>query len=165
MSDGHPLPYTWEFWVIKSDKTDYEIEPICSFTTIEEFWDCYMQFPPLGELRRGGLGLFKKGIKPAWEDPQNSQGTSVRLLDFPAGSQECWDNLVVSVISGELESRLSGIPLCGLYAVLRLNADQFTVELWFGQGKGLEDERIMYQALRPLNLPGLKVRVIPRRKG
>jgi hypothetical protein len=164
-SSGHPLPYTWEFWVIKSDPKDYEIEPIISFSTVEEFWEYYLQFPALGQLRRGGIGLFKKGIKPAWEDPQNAHGTSVRLIDFPVNRNECWDALVISVISGELESRLSGVSLCGLYAVMKFKADQFTVELWFGQGRGLEDDRVIYQVLRPLDLPDLKVRMISRRKG
>jgi hypothetical protein len=63
------LPYTWVFWVIKSDRTDYEIEPIISFSTVEEFWRYYLQFPGIDQVKRGGIGLFKKGIKPAWEDP------------------------------------------------------------------------------------------------
>jgi hypothetical protein len=133
------LPYTWEFWVIKSEGSDYEIEPIVSFSTVEEFWQYYLQFPGISEVKRGGIGLFRKGIAPAWEDPQNASGCAVRFNEFDT-RKENWEHLVLAVVGGTIESKVQGAPFCGLYAVWRPGRNRLTLELWFGRGSIQERE-------------------------
>ena len=130
----HQLPTEWEFWVSKYGESSYEIEPIAPFGTIEDFWHVFLQFPPIDDLKGGGLSLFKKGIRPAWEDPRNEDGQSARLMAFRV-NKENWEHLILSVIGGSLEAKVPGIELCGIAAVWRGNINRLQAELWYGKGK------------------------------
>jgi hypothetical protein len=124
------------FWVIKSDHMNYEIEPIVSFSTVEKFWEYYLQFPGLSEIKRGGLGLFKKGITPAWEDPANSGGSSVKLHSFDV-SKDNWDRLIFLVIGGTLEANIQSANVHGIYTMMKPGSNSVIVELWFGKNQGV----------------------------
>lgn len=129
----HELPFEWEFWVSKAGASEYEIESIASFRTIEDFWNIYLQFPPIEELRRGALSLFKKGIRPAWEDPQNAGGQSARITTLKI-TKETWEHLVLTVIGGSLEAKALGAPLCGIYVARKAGINSLRAEFWFGRG-------------------------------
>ena len=66
-----------------------KVQPICEFSTVEEFWQYFNHIPRPGKVFFDGeskasvgpsnkvideLSIFKKGIKPEWEDPQNRDG-------------------------------------------------------------------------------------------
>jgi hypothetical protein len=129
------LPYEWVFWVIKTDHMEYEIEKIVSFSTVEKFWEYYMQFPAITSMKRGGIGLFKKGITPAWEDPANSGGISLKVNSF-GHSKEEWDRLVLLVIGGTLEAKIRSATLHGIYTMAKPGSNSVIVELWFGRAPG-----------------------------
>ena len=93
----HQLPSKWEFWVVQSNQ-NYEIESIASFSTIESFWNIYSQFPSIEKMGNGGLSLFKYGIKPAWEDENNLNGFSIRIIK--KFDQKDFDELVMLIIGG-----------------------------------------------------------------
>ncbi|KAK4300107.1 hypothetical protein Pmani_027672 [Petrolisthes manimaculis] len=74
----HPLQNTWTLWFFKieSNRTweDCQME-IASFETVEEFWALYNHIEPASRLKVGcDYSMFKKGIKPMWEDESNRQG-------------------------------------------------------------------------------------------
>jgi len=83
---SHPLESEWTFWYdrrptaaakrIRGERDQYEsnLRPIGSFGTIEEFWRFYnhMVKPTRMEVN-ANYHLFKKGIKPLWEDTANAQ--------------------------------------------------------------------------------------------
>lgn len=127
----HQLPSKWEFWVVQSNQ-NYEIESIASFSTIESFWNIYSQFPSIEKMGNGGLSLFKYGIKPAWEDENNLNGFSIRIIK--KFDQKDFDELVMLIIGGTLEENLPDVHLCGLY-VLKKSTDNMNVALWFKEGK------------------------------
>ena len=125
IKDSHKLPSDWEFWVIQTNY-EYEIESIVSFSTIEEFWNYYLQFPNILQMKTGGFALFKKDIKPAWEDSQNQGGARVRI-NKPL-SKEQFDYIICAMIGGTIDRDLQ-VKLCGLY----VNATKkMQIELWFG---------------------------------
>jgi hypothetical protein len=136
----HSLPNPWVFWVITLGDRNYEIEPIVSFETIEEFWDYYLQLPPLSKLRRGGIALFKNGITPAWEDRCNRGGNTFRLMDFTQPHSAKWESLLISAISGEIETQIPRSNFCGIYTVLKPDG-QWGVDLWFGRFESATRER------------------------
>lgn len=46
-----------------------------SFDSVEEFWGIYNNIPKASELpQKSDYHLFKFGVRPEWEDPQNSKG-------------------------------------------------------------------------------------------
>lgn len=132
-TEVHKLPCEWQFWVSKVSTSEYEIESIASFATIEDFWSIYLQFPQIEELRRGGLSLFKKGIRPAWEDPQNAGGQTARLTALRI-TKESWEHLVLAVIGGSLEAKVTGAPLCGISVAWTPRLNSLRAEIWYGRG-------------------------------
>lgn len=127
----HPLPSEWEFWVVQSNQ-NYEIESIATFNTIESFWNVYSQFPSIEKMENGGLSLFKRGIKPAWEDESNLNGFSIRIKK--KFEKKEFDELVMMIIGGSLEQKMPDVQLCGLY-VLKKTVDNMNVALWFKEGE------------------------------
>ncbi|KAF2877154.1 translation initiation factor eIF 4e-like domain-containing protein [Massariosphaeria phaeospora] len=76
----HPLMNTWTLWFTKppSGKGDNWAEllkEVISFDSVEEFWGIYNNITPTSDLAlKSDYHLFKKGVRPEWEDPQNKHG-------------------------------------------------------------------------------------------
>lgn len=74
----HPLQNVWTLWYLENDRTksweDMQNE-ITSFDTVEDFWSLYNHIKPPSEIKLGSdYSLFKKGIRPMWEDAANNNG-------------------------------------------------------------------------------------------
>jgi translation initiation factor 4E len=88
----------------KADPNDYEksIKLIGAFNTIESFWTYQDYLVRPGETRNIDYHLFRKGIKPIWEDEANKAGGKwiVRLKKGLAARY--WELVVISVIGEAL---------------------------------------------------------------
>lgn len=79
-----PLQRSWTMWYDapsknnkKADQTTYHqnIKQIVSFRTVEDFWSLFNNLMPPSNLKdKCNYHMFKEGIMPAWEDPQNAHG-------------------------------------------------------------------------------------------
>mmetsp|Transcript_56694 Transcript_56694/g.159100 ORF Transcript_56694/g.159100 Transcript_56694/m.159100 type:complete len:252 (-) Transcript_56694:155-910(-) len=156
------LSGTWTIWEQhkQSKDGDYSdaMKQVVSFSTAKEFWGCWNHIPQPSQLlegkkivREGGgssrkiidsIAIFRKGVMPEWEDPQNANGGHFQLTLKPrlpaAIIDELWNNVILGMISDAIEpaSMLTGARLVdkldmkGTKAVLR-------IELWFNE---LDDE-------------------------
>ncbi|KAK7206373.1 translation initiation factor eIF 4e-like domain-containing protein [Myxozyma melibiosi] len=76
----HPLRHKWTLWYTKPSqggKTDWGdlLKEVVTFDSVEEFWGVYNNIPKASELPlKSDYHLFKSGVRPEWEDPQNSKG-------------------------------------------------------------------------------------------
>lgn len=74
----NPLQHTWTFWYLKLEKNfswEHSQLDIATFSTIESFWSIFDSLLPLSETHHGcNYSIFKKGIRPIWEDPMNRNG-------------------------------------------------------------------------------------------
>lgn len=76
----HPLNTKWTLWFTKPLTSKNEnwsdlLKPVISFGSVEEFWGIYNSIPVANQLPvKSDYHLFKEGIKPEWEDEQNSKG-------------------------------------------------------------------------------------------
>ena len=80
-----PTP-TQEFdiWLFRREQTtkvvkgsqNYEdmLEHIGTFDTVERFWSLYSHIKRPSDLPSVNLSVFRKGIKPLWEDEANKKG-------------------------------------------------------------------------------------------
>jgi len=78
LSIKHPLHNVWTLWYLVNDRTeswkDMQNE-ITSFDTVEDFWSVYNHIKPPSEISVGNdYSIFKKGIRPMWEDNANKNG-------------------------------------------------------------------------------------------
>jgi len=74
----HPLQNTWTLWYYKSDRNcswEENQRKVIDFSTVEDFWALYNHIEEASKLNPGcDYSLFKKGIKPMWEDKENRKG-------------------------------------------------------------------------------------------
>jgi len=74
----HKLQYRWVLWYCKPErgaKWEDCMKEVIGFETVEDFWAMYNHIQVASGLSIGSdYYMFKEGIQPMWEDPQNCQG-------------------------------------------------------------------------------------------
>ncbi|KAL2111497.1 hypothetical protein VUR80DRAFT_9917 [Thermomyces stellatus] len=76
----HQLQNKWTLWFTKPPSGKGEnwnelLKKIIDFDSVEEFWGIYNNIVPVSELaQKSDYHLFKAGVRPEWEDPQNKHG-------------------------------------------------------------------------------------------
>ena len=114
---------------IKQEDYSDMVKKIAEFDTIEDFWEIY-QFLKKPEQAKHGLeiSLFKKNIKPMWEDPGNKSGGKVSLKIKKEFSNLIWDELVYRLIGNNFPL-IDNEEINGL--VFSLKRDSNFVQVWF----------------------------------
>lgn len=158
MASDPKLEHRWVVWEQhkKADKkVDYSdaMRKSATFGTCKEFWSCWNHIPQPSELLDNkkfvretndgqkniidSLMIFREGVAPEWEDPQNANGGHFQLQLKPqtgAGIiDELWNNIVVGMVSGAIEP--AGM-LTGARLVDKLDArlkPVLRIELWFNE--------------------------------
>lgn len=86
--EKHEINECWTFWYVytlshnekkkqskKNRHNEYILHEVYSFDTIEDFWCMYNNIYKVHEIMPNtDYMLFKKGVRPEWEDPQNREG-------------------------------------------------------------------------------------------
>jgi translation initiation factor 4E len=178
------LQSTWSVWEQhvqpkeKEKKGDYAdaTKSTVDFATVKEFWSVWNHLPQPSELldgkkwmRESGdsrtivdcLMVFKKGIKPEWEDPVNAKGGHFQV-QFKGGLggalvDEIWNSVVLAMIGGALEP---ADMVTGVRMVDKLNQKirpALRLELWFGEMES--DEKVQklkksFEQVMTTNLDG-----------
>ncbi|KAL1854108.1 hypothetical protein Plec18167_000025 [Paecilomyces lecythidis] len=127
----HPLKSTWIVWYRPPTPkySDYEKSTIAlaSISTVEGFWSVY------SHLKRPSLlptvsdyHIFKKGIRPVWEDEANKKGGKwiVRLKKGVA--DRYWEDLLLAMVGDQFAE--AGDEVCG--AVLSVRSGEDVLSVW-----------------------------------
>jgi hypothetical protein len=152
METTHPLQNTWVLWEHKQAKNqdDYEnsMREVCEFSTVEDFWRYWSFIPRPSEVLSDGkqhkevdgrvidaFSVFKKGIRPEWEDPMNQTGAefSVRKTMSPEILDVYWENIVLGLIGETIDA---GKDVCGCRVVDKSKSSK---------GGGAKDFRTMFR--------------------
>lgn len=129
---------------------DQNLQLIGSFATCEQFWKLFSHLVRPGDLNsHSDFHLFKKGIKPLWEDEANRYGGKwiVRLRKGLAS--RCWENLVMAMLG---EQFMVGEEICGAVVSIRYQEDILSVWNKTANDTGVTN-RIRDTFRRVLNLP------------
>jgi len=129
--DAHPLKNVWVVWYRSPGNKfqDYEksTQKIAYFGTVEEFWCVY------GHLRRPNVlphvsdyHLFKKGIRPVWEDKENRRGGKWNIRLKKGVSTRYWEELLLAIVGDQFGD--AGEDLCG--AVLSIRGNEDVLSVW-----------------------------------
>jgi len=118
MSPIHPLENEWVFWYdkrqlpgkrVKGEKEMYEsnLRPLGSFNTVEDFWRYYNHMVKPSKMdNNANYHLFKKDVKPMWEDTANVKGGKW-ILTVKGGDKslldQYWENLVLALVGETLD--------------------------------------------------------------
>merc|ERR1712232_403934 len=126
----YKLLNTWTIWEehaasgVKKMEWGSNNKEVVSFSSLKQFWSCFNHMPQPSILFSGkrygrrekdgsevfinALMLFKQGVRPEWEDPENAKGGHFQLSIQPkqasAGTlDELWNNIVLGMIAGLIE--------------------------------------------------------------
>ncbi|KAL1974822.1 hypothetical protein VTN31DRAFT_5026 [Thermomyces dupontii] len=129
--DEHPLKTTWVLWYRPPTpkSSDYEKSTIALATipSVESFWSIYTH------LKRPSLlptvsdyHIFKKGIRPVWEDEANKKGGKwiVRLKKGVA--DRYWEDLLLAIVGDQFGD--ASDEICG--AVLSVRSGEDVLSVW-----------------------------------
>lgn len=137
----HPLEYEWTFWYDKrntavgggrrkGEMQHYEtnLREIGDFGTVEDFWRYFHHIvKPTVMESNSNCHLFKKDIKPMWEDEHNANGGKWVVM---VGKQDrealdaVWEGVVLSLVG---ETIGESPELCGAVCSVRKKADKIAV--------------------------------------
>lgn len=129
----HRLRNSWVFWFrppiskangfIEYEKT---LHPIASCESAEEFFTVYQHLKRPSSLPLvSDYHLFKKGIRPIWEDDENKKGGKwiVRLKKGVA--DRYWENLLFAVIGDQFGD--ASDEVCGVVLSVRNGEDILSI--------------------------------------
>nr|QBK89122.1 MAG: translation initiation factor 4E [Mimivirus LCMiAC02] len=94
---------------------DYEnfLEEIYSFSTVEDFWRVQNVIPEFSKLSLGSCyRMFKKGIRPVWEDETNAGSWYFFVSEDPQTVDKIWEILMLCCIGkifGEFTDNITGV--------------------------------------------------------
>lgn len=130
-STEHPIKSTWVVWYRPptSKNSDYEKSTIAlaSFSTVEQFWSVYSHLKRPSALPAvSDYHIFKKGIRPVWEDEENKRGGKwiVRLRKGVA--DRYWEELLLAIVGDQFAE--AGDEVCG--AVLSVRTGEDVLNVW-----------------------------------
>mmetsp|Transcript_93885 Transcript_93885/g.242567 ORF Transcript_93885/g.242567 Transcript_93885/m.242567 type:complete len:234 (-) Transcript_93885:67-768(-) len=153
-----PLRSEWCFWELAVPQPGGSYgdatREVQNFSTAQEFWSIWNGVPQPSELLEArrimrhqsngpplpidAIMLFKKGVRPEWEDPKNATGGhfQVQLKPMAGGAQidEYWNNVVLAMIGGTLEpyDMITGARLVDKISGGKA-AGFIRIELWFSK--------------------------------
>ncbi|KAK9458106.1 translation initiation factor eIF 4e-like domain-containing protein [Dipodascopsis uninucleata] len=133
----HPLKHTWTLWYTKPQtgggKTDWSelLKEVVSFDSVEEFWGVYNNIPKASEIPlKSDYHLFKKGIRPEWEDKQNQNGGkwAYQCQDKrTVNIDELWLHTLLSAVGETLEDE-SDNEIMGVVVTIR--KAHYRISVW-----------------------------------
>jgi translation initiation factor 4E len=93
---------------------------------VEGFWAHYCYLARPCELpAHCDIHVFKKGIKPMWEDDANKNGGKWMIRLKKGVSSRCWENLLLAILG---EQFIVGNEMCGVVISIRPTED--IISLW-----------------------------------
>lgn len=129
---------------------DQNLQLVGAFATCEQFWHIYSHLIRPGDLHsHSDFHIFKRGIKPLWEDDANRYGGKwiVRLRKGLAS--RCWENLTMAMLG---EQFMVGEEICGAVVSVRYQED--ILSIWNRTANDTAvTNRIRDTFRRVLNLP------------
>jgi len=129
----HPLQNCWTLWYYENDRQntwEKNLKEIASFQTVEDFWSLYNHIKLASELKQGcDYSLFKKGVKPMWEDEVNKRGGRWLInLDKKQRGHDLdkyWLDIILCLIGEAFEN---SDEVCGATVNIRGKGDK--IGLW-----------------------------------
>jgi len=140
-SKKHLLHNEWTLWYDSRNETNKarpataavwgaSVREVLSFNSVEDFWGLFNNLVEPSRLSvRSNYHLFKKGVRPAWEDEANAKGGSW-VVEFPPRVDselfnKAWLNTVLAMVG---ETFTDADDVNGLVASLRKPGNRLS--LW-----------------------------------
>lgn len=149
-----PLVHSWDFWHDRQDRSasngqtspqsdgaNYEdrLVRLAEVNDIRSFWGVFNNFDTSLLPLRDSVHLFKRGVKPIWEDPRNVQGGAWTFRVPKAVAPEFWKEVCMMAIGEQLQAAVveEGVEtfrddICGVSLGVRFGS--MLVQVWNRDG-------------------------------
>lgn len=110
------------------DNSQYEhaIHTLGDVSNTEEFWAIYSHLNRARSLPiNSDSHLFRRGVKPIWEDPSNALGGKWMIRLRKGLSSRLWEHLVIALLGDQFAI---GHEICG--AVLSIRNHEDIISVW-----------------------------------
>jgi len=134
ITEHHALHNSWVLWytnkALKTDNYEEKIMPLGEFSTCEEFWSLYSHLLRPNRIPVAtDYHLFKKGIKPMWEDSNNCAGGKWMLRLKKEHTNRLWEGMLLAVVGEQLAINDVGeSEICG--GVVSVRHQEDILALW-----------------------------------
>ncbi|KAL2220251.1 putative translation initiation factor eIF4E3 [Thermoascus aurantiacus ATCC 26904] len=127
----HPLKTTWVVWYRPPTPkySDYEKStvPLASISSVESFWTIYSHLKRPSRLPTvSDYHIFKKGIRPVWEDEANKKGGKWIIRLKKGVADRYWEDLLLAMVGDQFAE--AGDEVCG--AVLSVRSGEDVLSVW-----------------------------------
>ncbi|KAI9760867.1 MAG: hypothetical protein M4579_001368 [Chaenotheca gracillima] len=135
--------HEWEFWhdrhASESAKAAAEGKPndsgyvdhlksLFKIKDVQKFWEVNNNFPHTSLHLRDSVHLFKKTVKPVWEDPRNVRGGSWTFRVPKSNSLDVWRSIQLMAVGEALGDVVEkGDDICGVSLSVRFNSHLISV--------------------------------------
>ncbi|GMT32118.1 hypothetical protein PFISCL1PPCAC_23415, partial [Pristionchus fissidentatus] len=128
----HQLRQSWTYWYLNDNRAmnwEDRLKKICTFNTVEDFWALYNNIKTPSQLNvTCDYNVFKHGIDPMWEVPENAKGGRW-LINIDKGRAEVmdviWLEILIAIIGEQFGEDMDMI--CGLVANVRAKGSKISV--------------------------------------
>lgn len=153
-----PLVHSWDFWHDRQDRgaantqsptspsndttsTAYEerLIRLAEVNDIRSFWSLFNNFDTTLLPLRDSVHLFKRGVKPIWEDPRNTSGGAWTFRVPKQLAPEFWKEVCMLAIGEQLQAAVEeeGVEtfrddICGVSLGVRFGS--MLVQVWNRDG-------------------------------
>ncbi|EGG16599.1 hypothetical protein DFA_09146 [Cavenderia fasciculata] len=116
--------------------------------TVEDFWSYYSHMiRPVDEFSSlSDIYLFKEGIRPVWEDPENQNGGKFVIKVRRNYTSKWWEDLLLAFIGEQIDG---GDSINGVVISFR-SADNSLIGIWNKDCNDLESKERVAASLRNL---------------
>ncbi|KAL0482892.1 translation initiation factor 4E [Acrasis kona] len=124
------LHTAYSFWFFRKERggsEEYEenMKKIGDFETVDGFWGFYSHLVRPNDMPLpSDYHLFRKGIKPMWEDENNLKGGKWMIRLKKEYTPRLWEDLLLAVVGDQFDV---GDELCGVVLSLR---DHDIISVW-----------------------------------
>eukprot|EP00038_Savillea_parva_P029425 m.71032 g.71032 ORF g.71032 m.71032 type:complete len:185 (+) comp8681_c0_seq1:564-1118(+) len=127
-----------------------QVKELGTFSNVHAFWEYFSHLAPAGELPQlSDYHLFKKGIKPMWEDPANEHGGKWIVRIRKGLASRFWEKLVIAIIGDQFDV---DDEVCGAVISIRYRED--IISVWNrSAGKRDVTQKIKKTMQKVLELP------------
>ncbi|KAG2012724.1 hypothetical protein GB937_006809 [Aspergillus fischeri] len=146
-----PLQYHWTVWYDRhSESTDYDNrlyvlhEDVADIATFYRVYNNY----PWDKIRlRDSVHIFRKGVRPVWEDPENLRGGCWKFRVPKSKAQEFFHEIAILCMANEFQAALEKEHdhVLGVSTSVRFNSHMISV--WNKMGTNERSIKILEQTI------------------
>lgn len=147
----------WCFWfrpsIPKNVSIPYDetVHGLAEVATAEQFWAVYRHLARPSALQPvSDYHLFKKGVRPIWEDEENRKGGKWLVRLKKGVADRYWEALMLALIGDQFHD--AGVEICGAVVSVRNGEDIISIWTASKEGKMIRIRQVLTQYDDPFSL-------------